>query len=110
MLFILGIRGLTRPDRARQGMQLAAIGMLVAIVGTLLNHEIVTYVWIILGLIVGSIVGAAMSVFMPMTASRNGRLSAMPSALWQRPWSASPNITTMWGISTARRWPRWGSR
>ncbi|HWC89705.1 MAG TPA: NAD(P)(+) transhydrogenase (Re/Si-specific) subunit beta [Pirellulales bacterium] len=68
VLFILGIRGLTRPDRARRGMQYAAVGMLVAILGTLLNHEIVTPTWIIIGLVVGSIVGAAMSIWMPMTA------------------------------------------
>jgi NAD(P) transhydrogenase subunit beta len=68
VLFILGIRGLTRPDKARQGMQLAAVGMLVAIVGTLLNHEIITYTWIIIGLVVGSIIGAAISIWMPMTA------------------------------------------
>jgi NAD(P) transhydrogenase subunit beta len=68
VLFILGIKGLTRPDRARRGMQLAALGMLVAIVGTLINHEIVNYTWIIVGLILGSAIGAAMSIWMPMTA------------------------------------------
>jgi NAD(P) transhydrogenase subunit beta len=68
VLFILGIKGLTRPEKARRGMQYAAVGMLLAIVGTLLHHEIITYTWIILGLIIGSGVGAAMSIFMPMTA------------------------------------------
>ncbi|HEX4131927.1 MAG TPA: NAD(P)(+) transhydrogenase (Re/Si-specific) subunit beta [Pirellulales bacterium] len=68
VLFILGIKGLTRPERARRGMQLAALGMLVAIIGTLLNHQIITYVWIILGLLIGSGIGAAMSIWMPMTA------------------------------------------
>ncbi|HEX3657459.1 MAG TPA: NAD(P)(+) transhydrogenase (Re/Si-specific) subunit beta [Pirellulales bacterium] len=68
VLFILGIRGLTRPDRARRGMQYAAVGMLVAILGTLLHHDIVTPTWIIIGLVVGSIVGAAISIWMPMTA------------------------------------------
>ena len=43
MLFILGLRGLTQPDKARRGMQLAALGMLLAIVGTLIEHEIVDY-------------------------------------------------------------------
>ena len=33
--FILGLRGLTKPDTARRGMQLAAFGMLLAIIGTL---------------------------------------------------------------------------
>ena len=35
VLFILGLRSLTRPDKARQGMQMAAVGMLFAICGTL---------------------------------------------------------------------------
>ncbi len=68
VLFILGLRGLTAPDKARRGMQLAAIGMLLAVVGTLLHHEIVSYTWIILGLVIGSGIGAAISIWMPMTA------------------------------------------
>ncbi len=68
VLFILGLRGLTHPDRARRGMQYAAGGMLLAVIGTLLHHDIVSYVWIVLGLIIGSGVGAAMAVWMPMTA------------------------------------------
>src|SRR6186713_337439 len=68
VLFILGLRGLTRPDTARRGMQLAAIGMLVAVLGTLIDFRIVDYTWIALGLIVGAGVGAAISIWMPMTA------------------------------------------
>src|SRR2546429_236054 len=51
VLFILGLRGLTRPDKARRGMQLAAAGMLFAIVGTLVSHQIVDYRWIAAGLV-----------------------------------------------------------
>ena len=54
LLFILGLRSLTIPDRARRGMQLAALGMLVAIVGTLVHHEIVSYAWILAGLAIGT--------------------------------------------------------
>jgi NAD(P) transhydrogenase subunit beta len=68
VLFIFGLRGLTSPTKARRGMQLAAIGMLVAVVGTLIDHRIVTFTWIIIGLVVGSGVGAAISIWMPMTA------------------------------------------
>lgn len=68
ILFILGLRSLTIPDRARRGMQLAALGMLVAIVGTLLNHEIVGYRWILAGLAVGSVIGYPLGVYVPMTA------------------------------------------
>ncbi|HVG19674.1 MAG TPA: NAD(P)(+) transhydrogenase (Re/Si-specific) subunit beta [Blastocatellia bacterium] len=68
ILFIYGLKGLSHPDTARRGMNSAAIGMLMAIVGTLVRHEIVRFEWIIAGLILGSIIGAAMSVWMPMTA------------------------------------------
>jgi len=49
-------------------MHLAEIGMLMAIIGTLLHHEIVTYTWIITGLAIGSLVGLAMGLWVPMTA------------------------------------------
>jgi NAD(P) transhydrogenase subunit beta len=68
ILFIFGLKGLSHPDTARRGMNLAAIGMLAAIIGTLVRHEIVRFEWIIAGLIIGSLIGAAMSIWMPMTA------------------------------------------
>src|SRR2546421_329215 len=68
VLFILGLRSLTRPDRARHGMQQAAVGMLFAIAGTLLNHTIVDYRWIVSGLLIGVIIGYPMGMWVPMTA------------------------------------------
>jgi len=68
VLFILGLRSLTFPDRARRGMQLAALGMLVAVVGTLLHHDIVRYDWILAGLVLGTLIGYPLGVFVPMTA------------------------------------------
>ena len=68
ILFILGLRSLTKPDTARRGMQYAAIGMLVAIIGTLVQHEIVRYDWIIGGLILGTIIGVPLGTQVPMTA------------------------------------------
>jgi NAD(P) transhydrogenase subunit beta len=68
ILFIFGLKALSHPDTARRGMNLAAFGMLIAIIGTLVRHEIVRYDWIIAGLILGSLIGAAMSIWMPMTA------------------------------------------
>jgi len=68
ILFILGLRSLTIPDRARRGMQLAALGMLVAIVGTVVNHEIVRYEWILAGLALGTVIGYPLGVYVPMTA------------------------------------------
>jgi NAD(P) transhydrogenase subunit beta len=68
ILFVLGLRSLTVPDRARRGMQLAAVGMLVAIAGTLVHHEIVRYDWILAGLALGALIGYPLGVYVPMTA------------------------------------------
>jgi NAD(P) transhydrogenase subunit beta len=68
VLFILGLKGLSHPESARRGMHLAEIGMLLAVIGTLLGQGIVTWEWILIGLVVGSAIGTAMSIFMPMTA------------------------------------------
>src|SRR5262245_1041198 len=68
ILFVFGLNGLSHPKTARRGMNLAALGMLVAIVGTLFHHEIVSYRLIMIGLVIGGLIGAAMSIWMPMTA------------------------------------------
>ncbi|HXF40498.1 MAG TPA: NAD(P)(+) transhydrogenase (Re/Si-specific) subunit beta [Blastocatellia bacterium] len=68
VLFILGLKGLSHPETARRGMILAEVGMLLAIVGTLLHREIISYEWIIAGLIIGSLIGGAISIWVPMTA------------------------------------------
>jgi NAD(P) transhydrogenase subunit beta len=67
VLFILGLKGLSSPATARRGMHYAEAGMLMAIIGTLMHHEIVRYDWIIAALLLGSTIGAAISIFMPMT-------------------------------------------
>ncbi len=68
ILFILGMKSLSHPDTARRGMQMAEVGMLLAIIGTLLNSEIVRYEWIAAGLILGSLIGGAIAQLVPMTA------------------------------------------
>src|SRR5919106_3392806 len=68
ILFIFGLKGLSHPETAKRGMHLAEFGMLMAIIGTLMHLEIVTFTWIIAGLAIGSVVGLAMGVWVPMTA------------------------------------------
>ncbi|MBI3782058.1 MAG: NAD(P)(+) transhydrogenase (Re/Si-specific) subunit beta [Deltaproteobacteria bacterium] len=67
-MFVLGLKGLSSPKWARQGMLLAALGMVVAVVGTLFHHHIVTYRWIALGMLIGAGVGGTMGLRIPMTA------------------------------------------
>ncbi|HEY3933121.1 MAG TPA: NAD(P)(+) transhydrogenase (Re/Si-specific) subunit beta [Gemmatimonadales bacterium] len=68
VFFILGLRSLTHPDKARRGMNQAAAGMLLAIIGTLVQQQIVTYEWIIVGLVIGTLIGIPMGTKVPMTA------------------------------------------
>src|SRR5213596_1292798 len=68
ILFILGLKGMSHPETAKRGMHLAEFGMLMAIIGTLVHLEIITYTWIILGLVLGSLVGLVMGLWVPMTA------------------------------------------
>jgi NAD(P) transhydrogenase subunit beta len=67
-MFVLGLKGLSSPKWARAGMLLAALGMIVAVVGTLFHPHIVTYRWIGLGLLIGAVVGGTMGLQIPMTA------------------------------------------
>lgn len=70
VLFILGLKGLSSPRYARPGMILAEIGMVAAIVGTLFHDDIkpAGYIWIGVGLAIGSVVGAIIGLRVPMTA------------------------------------------
>lgn len=67
ILFILGIKSLSSPLTARRGMNLAALGMAIAIVGTFFIQEIITYKWIIAGLVLGTILSLPISLWIPMT-------------------------------------------
>lgn len=67
-LFIMALRSLSKPDSARRGMQLAAFGMLVAIVTTLFNAEIISYESILIGIFIGTVIGYPLGMWVPMTA------------------------------------------
>src|SRR5271163_5315232 len=67
ILFILCLRGLSSPEAARRGIVLGEIGMLIAVVATLLHKEIISYEWIAGGIVIGSIIGTAISLRIPMT-------------------------------------------
>ncbi len=66
--FILGLKKLGSPATARSGNMLSSVGMLLAIVVTLIDKNIISYQWILIGLATGSIVGALMARMVAMTA------------------------------------------
>jgi len=68
VLFIVGIKAMTRPKTAVRGNLLSSVGMLLAVVVTLLDRGIVRYEYIAAGLIAGALVGATMAMRVRMTA------------------------------------------
>ena len=67
ILFIMCLRGLSSPEQGRRGIFLGELGMLIAVVATLFNAEIISFEWILAGLILGSLIGTAISLRIPMT-------------------------------------------
>ena len=68
ILFILGLKMLGRQATARMGNLLSGVGMLIAIVVTLLDRSVVNFTWIIVGLVAGTIIGLACAYLVKMTA------------------------------------------
>jgi NAD(P) transhydrogenase subunit beta len=68
VLFIIGIKRLASPATARQGNATSAVGMLIAIAATLIDRQIVSFQWIIVGAAIGAGLGAWMARSVPMTA------------------------------------------
>jgi NAD(P) transhydrogenase subunit beta len=66
-LFVLSLKWLSSPATARHGVQAGEVGMLIAILATLLYRGIVSYEWILLGLVVGSLIGVPLGL-VQMTA------------------------------------------
>jgi NAD(P) transhydrogenase subunit beta len=68
VLFILGLRSLSSPKTAAMGNAMAAVGMAIAIVATLLYSEVVDYTIVIAGIVVGSVIGVVAAQRIAMTA------------------------------------------
>ncbi|OGW40127.1 MAG: NAD synthetase [Nitrospirae bacterium GWD2_57_9] len=69
-LFIMGLHDLNSPKTARRGNGKASVGMLVAVLATLLHQQIVDHATILAGMAIGSIIGAI--------AAQRVKLTAMP--------------------------------
>jgi NAD(P) transhydrogenase subunit beta len=68
VLFIFGIKRLSKVKTARRGNALAAVGMLLAIVGSLLELGIIDYRWVAGGMFLGTVIGAVFAIRVQMTA------------------------------------------
>ncbi len=68
VLFIFGLKGLTRVRTAQRGNALAALAMLIAVVTTLVDLGLVDYRWIIAGLVIGGLIGTVAALKVEMTA------------------------------------------
>ncbi|MBA3749147.1 MAG: NAD(P)(+) transhydrogenase (Re/Si-specific) subunit beta, partial [Solirubrobacterales bacterium] len=71
-LFIIGLSRLTSPTTAVQGNKIAAVGMAVAVVATLLNPDLdgADFVLIVVGIVIGTAIG--------VPSARNVKMTAMP--------------------------------
>ncbi|MFH2204937.1 MAG: NAD(P)(+) transhydrogenase (Re/Si-specific) subunit beta [Elusimicrobiota bacterium] len=67
-MFIFGLKMLSRAETARKGNLVSAAGMLLAMGVTLFDHHIVSFEWIIIGVLIGSVIGAVSARLVKMTA------------------------------------------
>ena len=67
-LFVFGLKQLGSPATAVRGNQLSAIGMLIAVVVTLFNAEILSFTWIIVATLAGGAIGAVTAQRVQMTS------------------------------------------
>jgi NAD(P) transhydrogenase subunit beta len=77
ILFIRGLKMLSRPAAARRGNMVSALGMLIAIVATLIDGDVfrgpagtildIGYAWIAVGVVIGAVIGAVAAKTVKMT-------------------------------------------
>ena len=67
-LFIIGLKKMSLPKTSVRGNQLSMFGMLLAVIASLLDNNIISYQLIFLGLLLGSIIGWIWALKIKMTA------------------------------------------
>ena len=68
VLFIFGLKYLSSPAKAKVGNRLALLGMLIALVATLLDRKVVSFELIAIGVVVGGVIGFVFARAVKMTA------------------------------------------
>ena len=102
--FIIGLKRLSGPRTARSGNLVAALGMLLVIVITLVDFT-VSWAVVVAGLVVGAAIGAVLAIRVQMTAmpqlvaAFNG-FGGLASALSPAPSSSRTPPTTTWRRSS----------
>ena len=66
--FVLALKWLSHPTTARRGVRTGEVGMLVAVVATLFEFEIVEFRWIAIAIVAGVALGVPLGLLVPMTA------------------------------------------
>jgi NAD(P) transhydrogenase subunit beta len=66
-LFIFALKWLSHPSTARKGVTVGVLGMAMAVFGTLLHPDIVSYKWIAIAFVIGTAIGVPLS-WVPLTA------------------------------------------
>jgi H+-translocating NAD(P) transhydrogenase subunit beta len=104
--FILAIKWMNHPSTARRGVIIGELGMLLAVIGTLLRNDVSNYTWILVALGIGSGIGVPLAYLMPMTAvpqltALSHAFGALASALIGTAefYKASPRGFTMGALS-----------
>jgi len=67
VLFILGLKKLSHPKTARNGNMISSVGMLIAIVATLLSYNSLDFTLILIGMLIGGLIGGIFAVKVEMT-------------------------------------------
>lgn len=110
VLFIIGIKKLNKTSEARKGNQLSAVGMLIAILATVVQVEAISLVDILICMVIGSAIGAYVAYKVEMTqmpemvALFNGfgglaSVAVSISDYWLKSQENKLNIDTITGVS-----------
>ncbi|QEN08471.1 NAD(P)(+) transhydrogenase (Re/Si-specific) subunit beta [Oceanispirochaeta crateris] len=67
VLFIMGLKLMSSPATARRGNLLSAVGMFLAVIITLLDRNILSYQWILIGIVLGALIGVLAARLVAMT-------------------------------------------
>src|ERR1039457_6065086 len=67
-MFVMSLKWMNSPATARRGVFSGEIGMLIAVAGTLLAHQVFNWQWVLSAMLIGTAVGIHIAYIMPMTA------------------------------------------